>query len=199
MPIEETGAIILAGGKSARMGQDKALLEFEGEPMWRRQIGLFRSLSPREIFVSGPRRASFPSTLRHIEDMRPARGPLSGLAAALRVARCRMVLVVAVDLPRMSPGFLAALRERVRAGCGVVPFTTEGPEQKKFYEPLAAIYSRACLPIAERHLAGKDWSMQKFIRAAVAAGLLLEFRIPRGARRLFLNANTPEAARHAND
>lgn len=189
-------AVLLAGGKSRRMGQDKALMHFEGEAMWWRQLRLLRLLKPRQLIVSGSRRAEFPATLRCVEDSGPGGGPLAGLAAALRVARCRRVLVLAVDMPGMTPEFLAHLHALAPDGGGVVPFLAVAGQATRFYEPLAAIYPRACLPIAERQLLGRDWSMQKFVRSAVAAGMLAEFEIPRRARKYFQNFNTPADARN---
>ncbi len=184
-------AVILAGGESRRMGRDKALVEFEGEAMWRRQLRLLQALEPVAILVSGPRRAEFSATLRSIEDVGPSRGPLSGLVTALRAAQTAHVLVVAIDLPLMTADFLESLRVQSRPGRGVVPFVIEAESGKKFYEPLAALYPRECLPIAERQLAGSDWSMQSFVRDAVTAGLLVGSQIPPKARPMFRNMNAP--------
>ena len=49
-------AVLLAGGKSSRMGSDKAFLEIEGEPLWQRQLATLRGLSPGQLMISGPRR-----------------------------------------------------------------------------------------------------------------------------------------------
>ena len=184
-------AVILAGGESRRMGRDKALVEFEGEAMWRRQLRMLQALEPVEIFVSGPRRAEFSATLRSIEDTGPSRGPLRGLVTALRAAQTAHVLVVAIDLPLMTAEFLESLRVQSRPGLGVVPFVVEMESGKTFYEPLAAIYPRECLATAERHLAGSDWSMQSFVRDGVAAGFLVGSEIPPTARPMFRNMNAP--------
>lgn len=184
-------AVILAGGASRRMGRDKALVEFEGEAMWRRQQRLLQALEPAEIFLSGPRRPEFPASLRSIEDAGPSRGPLSGLAEALRAAKTGHVLVVAIDLPLMTSDFLAGLHGKIGQGRGVVPFLIDAESGRKFYEPLAAIYPRECLNLAERQLAGQNWSMQSFVREIVANGLLLELEIPVAARPMFRNVNQP--------
>ncbi len=184
-------AVLLAGGQSRRMGSDKAQLEFEGQPLWRRQIALLESMQPAEIFVSGPRRPGFPDALRNVEDAGTNQGPLAGLATALRAAASPHVLVLAIDMPLMTGAFLAELRGRARPGRGVVPFLLERETREKFYEPLAAIYPRECVELVDRHLASADWSMQTLVRAGVSAGLLAEFEIPAGTRKCFANANTP--------
>ena len=184
-------AVILAGGESRRMGRDKALVEFEGEEMWRRQLRLLQALEPIEILVSGPRRAEFPATLRSLEDAGPSRGPLAGLVTVLRAAQGVHVLVVAIDLPLMKAEVLEGLRRLAGPGRGVVPFVVDAEKRKKFYEPLAAIYPRECLPTAERQLAGSDWSMQSFVRHAAESGLLVELEIAPVARWMFRNLNAP--------
>ena len=176
------------------MGRDKALLEMEGQPLWRRQLALLESLAPSEILVSGPRRPGFPDALRNVEDAGLGSGPLAGLAASLRAASSPHVLVLAVDMPRMRREILEDLRARLSAGRGAVPFLFCRETQEKFYEPLAAIYPRECLGLVERHLASADWSMQAFVRAAVAAGLLVDFEIPVDDRQWFANANRPGEA-----
>jgi molybdenum cofactor guanylyltransferase len=187
-------AVLLAGGWSRRMGSDKALVELEGAPLWRRQLALLELMKPAELIVSGPRRPGFPAALRNLEDEGTSRGPLSGLATVLRSAASPHVLVLAIDMPLMTTAFLELLRERITAGRGVVPFHLEGVTREKFYEPLAAIYPRVGVDLAERHLAETDWSMQSFVRAGVSAGLLAEFEIPAEARKCFCNANRPGEA-----
>ena len=78
-------AVLLAGGKSSRMGRDKALLEIDGEPLWRRQLATLRALEPEQLMVSGPPRGEGETVADEIEDA----GPLGGVAAALPNARRR--------------------------------------------------------------------------------------------------------------
>ncbi len=184
-------AVLLAGGQSRRMGTDKALLEIEGQPLWRRQLALLASLEPAEVLVSGPRRPEFPASLRNVEDAGPSRGPLTGLATALRTASFPHVLVLAIDMPLMTRTFLEKLCDLRGVRRGVVPFILERERREKFYEPLAAIYPRECLDLIERHLTSADWSMQGLVRAGVSARLLTEFEIKPQDRRCFRNINSP--------
>ena len=52
-------AVLLAGGRSSRMGQDKAFLEIAGQMLWRRQIETLRALSPEQLMISGPPREAW--------------------------------------------------------------------------------------------------------------------------------------------
>lgn len=174
-------AVLLAGGKSTRMGCDKALLEFEGEPLWRRQEATLRRLQPKEVLISGPPR---PGCLTIADECENA-GPLGGIATALRRCAAPLLIVLAVDLPRMTSDFLRSLLAISRSGKGVVP---RGPE---FFEPLAAIYPKACSSLAESALRHGDFSLQNFVRAGISAGHLLPRALAPEELPLFANLNTP--------
>ena len=183
-------AVLLAGGASRRMGRDKALLPFGGRPLWERQVARLRALGPDEILGSGPRREGFPADLRCVADSPAAAGlgPLAGVAAALRAIAAPRALVVAVDLPELSEEFLRALLDRARAG-GLGPRARGGARGEP--QPLAALYPRACLPLAEARLAGEDRSMRGFVAACEAAGLVTGWEVPSGFRRALRNVNAP--------
>ena len=111
---------------------------------------------------------------------------MGGVAAVLAAARHEFVLVLAIDLPSITAQFLSGLvSEAAAAGAGIV--TSDSGK----CQPLAAIYTRACLPIARECLAGEDHSMQRFIRAAMKARLLRERPLREPELKLFRNVNTP--------
>lgn len=179
-------AALLAGGRSTRMGRDKAGLLIGGVPLWQRQLATLQALAPDEILISG--RLDGPCAdagLPIIADDVPGLGPLGGLAALLRRMKGERLLLLAVDLPAMTPVFL----ESLLAFNGIVPFL-DG-----HFEPLAAVYPRSVLPLAERCLAESDHSMQHFIRLSVAEGLLTSLPLSEADRVLFQNANTPSDLR----
>ena len=77
-------AVLLAGGKSHRMGQDKATILFRGAPLWQHQLDLLRKLEPGKIFVSARTDPAWRAMdVEFVPDAQPSRGPLSGIAAAL--------------------------------------------------------------------------------------------------------------------
>ncbi|MEO6871364.1 MAG: molybdenum cofactor guanylyltransferase [Chthoniobacterales bacterium] len=173
-------AVLLAGGKSTRMGRDKALLEIDGEPLWRRQLETLRTLNPEQLMISGPVRNGCETIADEFENA----GPLAGVAAALRSCIAPRLVVLAVDLPQMTPEFLRSLLE-FEETAGVVP---RGPE---FFEPLAAAYSLGCTSLAEEALRRGDFSMQNFVRTAVARQLVVPRDITPDEVSLFKNVNTP--------
>src|SRR6476469_857096 len=93
-------AVLLVGGESRRMGRDKATIEFEGRPLWERQLEILRSLTPEKIFVAARTRPSWlPNDVELLLDDPPPRGPLSGLAKAAATMRTTHLIGLAVDMP----------------------------------------------------------------------------------------------------
>lgn len=184
-------AVLLAGGRSSRMGRDKAeILLPDGRPLWRRQLeDVLRPLGPAEIFFSGPARAGLPADVRVLPDETPGLGPLSGFAAALGAANTPLVIVLAVDLPIMTAAFF---RERLLPACapeggvGAVGVGADG-----FFEPLAAVYPRSAHGWAAERLRGADRSLQGFVRAAIAAGRVVPVALMAADAGRFANWNRP--------
>jgi len=177
-------AVLLAGGKSSRMGRDKASLEIAGEPLWRRQLATLRQLSPEQLMVSGPRREEW-SECEIVADEIAGAGPLAGIAAALRKCATPRLVVLAVDLPEMTTDFLRSLLQLCGDRKGVVPRTCDR------FEPLAAVYPVDCAALANAALRDGDFSMQRFARRAQAQDLLLERRLSDAETVFFANLNTP--------
>ena len=126
-------AVILAGGKSNRMGRDKARLILDGESLLSHQLRKVRMLNPAEVLISG-RSCEDYSTFNCpvVFDLEPGFGPLGGIERALHAATSPLLLVLAVDLPRMTTEFLRNLFARCDRLTGVVPKLNGG------LEPLAA-------------------------------------------------------------
>jgi molybdopterin-guanine dinucleotide biosynthesis protein A len=182
-------AVLLAGGQSHRMGQDKAGVPYEGEPLWRRQLATLRALrpAPSELLISGNPAGPYASSgVPIVQDEEPGRGPLGGLVTALEAARNDLVLMLAIDMPRMSSAFLGELLSLAdAANAGVVPFDSQGAE------PLAAVYTRACLPLARKCMEEGKPSMKRFIELAVSQGLLRPYVVNEPEESLFWNVNSP--------
>ena len=189
-------AVLLAGGKSSRMGRDKSALPVNGEPLWERQIGVLRATGPAELFLSGKRDGPYAGCgVEILADEFPGGGPLAGIASALRRCESESLLVLAVDMPAMTADFLLMLLEESRrTGAGVVPsVAAEDPKTGvQRLEPLAAIYPRGALRFAEECLRAGERRMETFIRGLAAQGLVTIRPVEREAILLFANWNTPE-------
>lgn len=188
-------AVLMAGGKSSRMGADKAHLKIEGIPLWQRQVETLASAGADEIMISGDPQGFWKGwTGPVLADDEPDSGPLSGLMMALRQAQFPLVLVLAVDMPAMTSAVLRRLLQEARSSIdggpdrGVVPF-----RGNQFYEPLAAVYSREALALAETCRAEGCLAVQAFAARAVSEGLVSEKQITPEEERFFVNINTPQA------
>lgn len=180
-------AVLLAGGQSRRMGRDKALLPLpDGRLLWERQLAILRELEPAELFISGPAREGFPPDVTVLCDETPCLGPLGGITAALGTMRSSWLVVLAVDMPMMTAACLATLWQACEGKRGIVP----RHQVSGFYEPLAAVYPRECLPMARARLHGSDRSLQSFVQAA--ASLVEAWTISAESEGLFANWNEPE-------
>lgn len=179
-------AVLLAGGKSQRMGRDKATIEFRGEPLWKRQLDLLRRLSPHQIFVSTRARPAWlPDDVELVLDDPPSRGPLSGLTKALTAMRTTHLLALAVDMPFITVEQLEKLPELATEKRGVVPLNAERAE------PLAALYPARAAVDFQAALAGSDFSLQRLIRRLVADDKVGFWPIAREASHLYRSINEP--------
>ena len=182
----DISAALLAGGESRRMGKDKARILFRGKPLWQIQLDLLRSLRPREIFVSARSDPSWrPTNVKFIPDDQPSRGPLSGVAAALKAIRTKHLLVLAIDMPFMTGEHLHFLCIQIAPGCGVLPIICERAE------PLAAIYPAEADVDLAAALSGPDFSMQTATNRLVRAGKLRVVQVSARDEGFYRNLNEP--------
>ena len=182
-------AAILAGGRSSRMGRDKAFLPTppDGGPLIARQAALLRGLGIDDLIISGRPGVDYGVTgARVVTDTVLNAGPLAGLAAVLSAALHPWVLVIAVDLPHLTAAYLEKLLATGGGLTGVVPLGVGG------YEPLVGLYPKNLLPLVKTALATGRLSLQPLLRAAVAEGLLRPLAIEADEQRLFTNWNTPD-------
>ncbi|MFL5864280.1 MAG: molybdenum cofactor guanylyltransferase [Solirubrobacteraceae bacterium] len=145
----EAGAIILAGGKSSRMGSPKAALDWHGSTLLRRVTGLAqRSVDGPVVVVSAPGQElpELPSTVEVACDAREGRGPLQGLAAGLTAIgeRAEVAYVSSTDVPLLHPAFIRRVVDAFSADIDVVL-----PEIHGFRQPLSAAYRTSLLPEVE--------------------------------------------------
>lgn len=188
MALGEFSAAVLVGGRSSRMGHDKAFLPWQGTRLLDHQLGTLRALAPTELLISGRAATDYGvSDARVVIDATPDLGPLGGLAALLAAARTPRVLVLAIDLPAITPAFLKQLVAPAEGG--VVPRFDSA------WEPLAALYPTSLLNEANARLASTDLSLRGFIEAGVRSGALRPYSLSDSERRLFTNLNTPEEYR----
>ncbi len=138
--------IILAGGKSARMGAIKALLKVGPHLIIERIAAVLRTQVDELLIVTDRPHDLARYGDKTVNDIMTGRGPLGGIHAGLFHARCSRALVVACDMPFISAR-LAALLLREVPGYDVVV-----PRYRGYPEPLFALYGKSCLAPIERYL-----------------------------------------------
>ena len=177
---------VAAGGRSTRMGRDKALLPWEGATLLDHAIARLARVAADVRILCGPT-PRYEDRGRPLVLDAPADGPLAGLAAALADADGADALLLGVDLPLVTVDLLAALAGAGADADAVVPAGPHGPE------PLCALYRAACRGPVERRLAAGDLKMTSFwpdVRVRVLeGGALAALGDP---ERLFANVNAPE-------
>src|SRR5881628_587586 len=151
-PMSMTG-FILAGGKSERMGRDKALLDWHGRTLLAHMIGLLETAAD-EVQVVGRDR---------LPDRVPGRGPLSGIATALEMTSTDANLILAVDLPFLMKDFLLYFRSRIETSNRRVIACKIGSQF-----PLCLGVRKTLLPEIVHRLAGEDWSVHAWIAGSDA-------------------------------
>ena len=183
-------AVVLAAGRSSRMGSDKALLAVpDGRPFWASQRDVLARAGAAEIFLSAREEHAWAATATGfsavLHDKVLRGGPLAGIAVALERAAHAHLAVLAVDLPRMEAVWFASLLAECAPGVGVVG------RHGNFFEPLAAVYPRELLPLAQAALAKRDLSLQHLLASGVAQGRLKVREISPGEVAWFENRNEP--------
>jgi len=180
-------AVLLAGGRSVRMGTDKALLSVEGRALWERQWALLDELNVTQKFLSArPEQMWAPTNIEIVHDSIADAGPLAGIAAAMVRATTTHLIVLAVDLPQMQAEWFETLQDGCALDVGAVG------KRDGFYEPLAAIYPCSLREAAEQALRSEERSLQRFIAQAGSAMKSREITAEQAG--LFANWNQPSDA-----
>jgi molybdopterin-guanine dinucleotide biosynthesis protein A len=178
---------ILAGGKSTRMGTDKALVMIEGRTLLTRMLELARSVFA-DVRIVGDR-AKFAAFAPVVEDIFPGCGPLAGIHAALRSSQTDMNLMLAVDMPFLSVALLEFLIGRGREAGATVTLARTGDG----FQPLCAVYRQAFADSAEEALRAGSFKIDAlFHRMQTHVIEEEELRAAGFSPGLFRNLNTPE-------
>mgnify|MGYP002623414654 CR=1 FL=1 len=143
------GAVILTGGRSTRMGRDKAWLPFDGERLLARVARTLLECVRDVVVVARPGQElpPLPATVRVVRDDVPDQGPVGGLVPGLRASRAQHVFATSCDVPFLQPALVERLFD-LAEGTDVAVAETGG-----FTHPLCAVYARRVLPELERLLA----------------------------------------------
>lgn len=183
----EISVVVLAGGRSSRMGKDKALLPLGGRTLLEHVLDRVKPLTEDVVVVTRDPRRFQDLPARVVGDEPGPRGALTGLYSGLRATRNDLALAVACDMPFLNLRLIRYMA-LLAPGHDVVI-----PRVRGFLEPLHAFYRKSCLgPIREVLDRGEQKVIAFFpqVRVRVVEGWNLEVFDP--AYRSFINVNTPE-------
>jgi molybdopterin-guanine dinucleotide biosynthesis protein A len=171
---------VLAGGRSSRMGRDKALLPFEDQTLVEHVAAEVRSAAGCVTLI-GPARRYESLGLPLAADLLDGCGPMGGVLTALTLTSAAWNLIVACDMPGVTGAFLSGLLEAAQASSAdcLVPHTTSG------LHPLCAVYHVRALPAIHRAIEYKSFAMHHLLDS------LQTVSWPVADASLLRNVNTP--------
>lgn len=177
--------IVLAGGLSTRMGQDKALLEIDGQPLLKRITDTVLPLSQSVLVVTaGPERYALVEPECQLLRDRFTAGPLVGFAQGLAAVETEWVLLLSCDLPYLDQQVitqwinnLATVQQRAIAYL---------PQGEKGWEPLCGFYRAACVASLQQFIDQGGRSFQRWLQTQSVEIL------PVDDWRILFNCNTPQ-------
>jgi len=180
-------AFVLAGGKSTRMGTDKAFVVLQGRKLVERALALARSVTSTVSIVGDA--SKFACFGPVVEDIFPGCGPLGGIHAALRRSETDLNLILAVDVPFVSAALLRYLVRR--AGESPAALVTV-PRTGQRWQPLCAVYRRKFGELAEPSLRAGRYKIDALFDRKRTQVITGEELLAAGfSADLFTNVNTP--------
>ncbi len=193
--LTDITGVLLAGGKSRRMGEDKRYLQVGRQTLFARSLSVFRSVFQEVLVVIAQDSATIEAGVPVIRDLVPDCGSLGGLYTGLKQAATRHVFVAACDMPFLNPQavrYVTALKDN--ADIVMAQWNTG-------LQPMHALYGPRCLPVLEEMIQTHNVKIQDIVaHPSLHVRLITDAELsqidPEG--RSFLNVNTPsdlEAAR----
>ncbi len=156
--MKKVTGVVIAGGKSSRFGQDKALFNYRGLTLVEQAINTIKPHCSRLAINTNKPEAFAPLGLECIIDILPDAGPLSGIHTALSYAGEGKVVVIACDTPHIPTELYGTLLEQI------TNHDLAMPVHKGFIETMCAVYSSRCLPSIEVAIKTKQYRILDAIK-----------------------------------
>ncbi len=180
-------AFILAGGKSTRMGSEKAFITLDGHTLLARALNCIRAVTS-DVRIVGDR-TRFAAFAPVVEDIFPGCGPLGAIHAALRSSTTDLNFILAVDVPFITPALIHFLIDRASASTAIVTVPSAGHG----LQPLSAVYRRDFAAVAEKALTERRFKIDVLFDPASTQVISEQELKTRGFfPPTFRNLNTPE-------
>lgn len=154
---EKVTGIIIAGGKSSRMGENKALVKYKHERLIDCAIRILDPVVDFLIISSNESLPKIPYIM--VKDEVKGIGPLGGLYTALKKSKTEKNVVIACDTPNLTSDFYEKLLRKCKDCDAIIPEHSEGK-----LEPLVAVYSKNILPVIEEQIKVQDYKLMNLIK-----------------------------------
>lgn len=163
--LPDAVGFVLAGGRSSRMGADKAMVRLNGKPLVEHAIRILRDAGLAASLAGGAPTLGTIAPL--VEDRQPGLGPLSGICNALASTTAHWAVFLPVDLPLLPASLVACLLQHA----GVTGAAVTVPSANGFAQTFPAVVDRAILPMLEKELkSGSGGCFSGFQVAAASRG-----------------------------
>lgn len=170
------------------LGRNKALLEVNGQTLLDRLIGLLAPLMSEILLVTRQPELYGQRPIRVVQDIYEVRSSLTGIHAGLSYVRADYAFVVPCDTPLLKPAVVQLLMDEIMPDVDIVVPIING-----YYEPLCAIYGKACLGRIETQLEGGNFKIKNIFKDLRVKTVPEErFETVDPGLRSFMNVNTPE-------
>lgn len=195
-PTLSRDAYLLAGGKSSRMGENKAFVSFHGQTLLDRALAALRAACGEVTIVGDP--AIFGAHGPVVPDLFPGCGPLGGIHAGLSHSSFDLNVMLAVDMPFVSAELLRFLLGEAENGASDAIVTV--PRTSRGLQPLCAVYRRGFARVAELALKGGNYKIDSAFEA-IPINVITERELATAgfSEKDFLNLNTPDDRRAADN
>jgi molybdenum cofactor guanylyltransferase len=145
-PIPDATAVVLAGGKSSRMGRPKSLLLFDGKPLIVHLAHALKRMFAETVIVAAPDQELPPLPANLVRDEVPYQGPVGGIYYGLRAASGKSCFVTSCDVAFLNPSLICHLLSQISEYDVVVPYWQDR------FQPLHAVYRSSLLPLLKEQL-----------------------------------------------
>ena len=172
--------VVLAGGESSRMGEDKSLLVFKEQALIQYSLDALKPFC-NDIFISTNKAIHNKFSCKTISDFHSKIGPIAGIYSALKHSNTDFVMILPCDSPMVKPQFVQYLISEINEATKAIV-----PQYGGHLEPLFAIYHKSIVGIIEEQIAKEDYKLVHLLERINAKVIEVQ------ERSCFVNINTPE-------
>jgi len=185
--------IILAGGKSRRMGMEKGLANLQGQPLIQWAVSILKGVCT-EILISSNSSCYDYLGFKVVPDLHPDSGPMGGIYSCLLASKNRGNLILSCDMPFVKPEIFIHLINHIGDARVCVPWY-----ERDHYEPLCGIYMKESLTDMQTFIDAKNYKLPEFFSKTNFRALSVKDIYPVLPEHYFMNINGPldlESANH---